>query len=86
MVSARNLLFHLPLTGMLLILGVFALINEGILASFRNESTFGWMLVVWYPIAVLLGLAQLGLWIYLFSKRIARPGKNRTGTGDRPSS
>ena len=54
---------------MLLILGFFALVDAGRVAWFRSESTFGWMVVVWYPLSALLGLTQMVLWIGWISKR-----------------
>jgi hypothetical protein len=60
---AKLLLLHLPSMGLLLILGFIVLVDAGVLASLRNESTFGWMLLVWYPLGVLLGLIQIALWV-----------------------
>lgn len=59
----RPLVFHLPLIGMSSILAVLGLIDAGRLPWLRNESTFGWMVVVWYPLVALLGLTQVVLWI-----------------------
>jgi len=66
--SVKLLLFHLPLIGVLLIFGFIALIDAGVLKSFRSESTFGWMVLVWYPIGAILGLTQIGLWIRWIAK------------------
>lgn len=60
---------HLPLIGMLAILGFFALVDAGYLAGFRSESTFGWMVVFWYPLSALLGLTQVALWTRHIYKR-----------------
>jgi len=68
-VGVKILLFHLPLIGVLLIFGFIALIDAGVLKSFRNESTFGWMVLVWYPLGAILGLIQIGLWIRWIAKR-----------------
>lgn len=70
----RPLLFHLPLVGMLLILGLFALLDAGYLTWLRSESTFGWMVVVGYPVSALLGLTQIGLWVGWTLKRGIRSG------------
>ncbi len=67
--SVQLLLFHLPLIGVLLIFGFIALIDAGVLKSFRNESTFGWMVLVWYPLGAILGLIQVALWIRWIAKR-----------------
>ena len=66
---AKLFLFHLPLIGVLLIFGFIALIDAGVLKSLRSESTFGWMVLVWYPLGAILGLIQIGLWIRWIAKR-----------------
>lgn len=68
----KRLLFHVPLIGMLAILGFFALVDAGHLPWFRTESTYNWMVAVWYPLSALLGLAQLVLWVWWISKRVMR--------------
>jgi len=59
----KAILYHLPLIGAGTILGFFALVDAGRLDAFRDEATYGWMVVVWYPLAGLLGLVQVVLWI-----------------------
>jgi hypothetical protein len=59
----KVLVFHLPLIVMLLILGFFELVDAGRLGAVRSESTFGWMVVFWYPLSAVLGLTQVVLWI-----------------------
>ena len=66
---AKAFLLHLPLCGMLLILGFFGLIDAGYISSLRSESAYGWMLLVWYPLSALLGLIQIAVWIGWISKR-----------------
>jgi hypothetical protein len=61
----RRFLLHLPLIGALGVFGFIALVDAGYLETFRTESTFGWMLLVWYPLAILLVLLQAGIWIRL---------------------
>lgn len=62
-VRSKRLLFHLPLIGLLLIIGFTALVDAGVFKSFRNESTFGLMLLVWYPLGALLAITQITLWV-----------------------
>jgi hypothetical protein len=59
----RPLLYHLPLLGSLSIIGFFTLVEAGWLPSFRTEETYGWMVVVWYPLCILLALTQIALWV-----------------------
>lgn len=56
-------LAHIPIAGTLLILLYFALLDTPILNQFRTEETFGWMVVLWIPLAILLGLVQLFIWL-----------------------
>lgn len=65
----RVLLLHLPLAGVLLIYGFIWMVEEGVIEGLRNESTFGWMLILWYPLASLLALLQIILWIAWIVKR-----------------
>jgi len=69
----RAILFHVPIVAMLIIFGVIALIDAGHLDGLRSETTFGWMVVVWYPLMALLGLTQVVLWIRWLAKRGAPP-------------
>lgn len=66
---AKGILLHLPLIGALCIFGFIALVDAGRLPSLRTESTFGWMLLVWYPLAALLALVQVVLWVRLLVVR-----------------
>ena len=59
----KPLLMHLPLIGVLLIVGIVALVEADWLSGLRTETTYGWMVVVWYPVGILLALVQLALWI-----------------------
>lgn len=78
----KRLMFHLPLIAMLSILGFFALVDMGHLSGFRNESTFGWMVGVWYPLCALLGLVQIVLWIaWLVRRGVPRPMKRGMSLG-----
>lgn len=65
----KRLLLHLPLIGFVVIFGFFALVDAGVFESVRNESTFGWMVAFWYPLGVLLALAQIAIWVGLLMKR-----------------
>jgi len=77
----KPLVFHLPLIGVLLIFGISELIDAGYLTALRNESTYGWWILVWYPLAALLALTQVVLWIRWIVTRgmamAARPGMPR---------
>jgi len=68
----KPFLFHLPLIGLVLILGFFVLVDAGVVMSFRNEATFGWMLLVWYPLGAFLGLVQIAIWIGWIVKRLGK--------------
>jgi len=56
-------LSHIPLAGVLLILLYFALLDTPVLERFRTEQAFGWMVLLWIPLAILLGLVQLHIWL-----------------------
>ncbi len=72
----RIILSHLPLLGVLLILAFFALINSPALGQYRSEETFGWMVVLWIPLGILLGLSQLYIWARWFF-RLASPASRK---------
>ena len=78
---SRIVLLHLPLVGVLLITAFFALIDSPLLERFRNEETFGWMLVFWIPAGFLLALAQLYLWLKWFIRRTSPLAKKRVQIG-----
>jgi hypothetical protein len=75
----RALRLHLPLIGLLAIVGFFALLDAGWFPSLRSESTFGWMVLVWYPLCALLGLVQVAIWIRWAVNRVSsmNPGRSR---------
>ncbi len=68
----RILLFHLPLIGSLLIAAVISAIEAGVVPALRTERTFGWVLVVWFPLGAILALLQVCLWIGWAVSRLAR--------------
>ena len=70
------ILSHLPFLGVLLILTYFALLDSSILDRFHDEQMFGWMVVVWIPLAILLGLVQLYIWARWFI-RLASPASRK---------
>lgn len=65
----RAFFLHLPLIALLLILGFFTLVDAGWLSSLRTESTFGWMVLVWYPLCAVLAVAQVIIWIRWIVRR-----------------
>lgn len=66
------LLFHLPLIGSLLIAGFISAIDAGAVPALRTERTFGWLLVVWFPLGAVLALVQVCVWIGWAVSRFVR--------------
>lgn len=64
----RVLKLNSPAIGVLLILTFMALMETPLLENLRTETMFGWILLVFVPIAVLLALAQLFIWFRAFSR------------------
>lgn len=60
---------HLPLIGVFLIILYFTLLDSPVLERFRNEQAYAWMLVIWIPLGILLGLIQLYIWLRWFIRR-----------------
>jgi len=79
--SPNQFISHLPLIGVILIAGFLVLIDTPVLESFRNETTFAWMLLVWIPLASLLALTQLYLWVRWFLNIASAEAKKRVQIG-----
>ena len=62
------LIKHIPVMVALLILGTYILIDYNMVVFFKNESTFGFFLLVLLPFAGLLLIIQICIWGYLFFK------------------
>lgn len=73
--SGNLILMHLPLVGVVLISAFFGLIDTPFLERFRTEQTFGWMLVIWIPVGILLGLTQLYIWLKWFIRQASPSAK-----------
>lgn len=71
--SRRNLgkivRYHLPVSGVLLIIISIIAIDYPPFELLRNEETFALMLVVGIPLGIFLILVQLGIWVHIISKR-----------------
>jgi len=77
----KILLFHLPLISVLLVISFFELIGTPFFERFRNEETFGWMLVVWIPVGILLSLGQVFLWLHWFVRKATLQIKKKVRIG-----
>ena len=72
---------HLPLIGASLILACLILLDSQVFGQFRNEQTFAWMLVVWIPLGILLGLIQLYIWVRWFVRRASPAARKSIRVG-----
>ncbi len=58
----RLVLLHLPILVALSITIVFSS-ESALFRPLRTERTFAWCVVVFFPLAALLSLVQLGIWL-----------------------
>jgi hypothetical protein len=71
----KIVLYHVPVIMALLIIACFVAIDYPPFARFRTEETFAMMLVVGIPLAILLGITQLFLWLRWLTGRASQRTK-----------
>ncbi len=66
----RLVLLHLPILVALSITIVFSS-DSALFAPLKTERAFAWCVVVFFPLAAVLSLVQLGIWLVWARRRLA---------------
>ena len=66
---------NLPLLGFVAILVFYGLTENGVLEFARTEEMFGVFVVVLFPMAAVLALIQIALWLMRWRRRIEARGR-----------